>query len=66
MLYMESDTRFSTSGFFHGSVAPRPPSIPLNPLQIFTKIRKFEFIAGVIDTGDKLFTGDKDRPEMNY
>ena len=35
----ESDTRFSTSGFFHESVSPRPPSIPLEPFLIFSKIR---------------------------
>jgi hypothetical protein len=27
----ESDTRLSTSGFFHESESPRPPSIPLGP-----------------------------------
>ncbi len=27
----ESDTRFSTSGFFHESVSPEPMSIPLGP-----------------------------------
>jgi hypothetical protein len=36
---MESDTRFSTSGFFHGSVSPWPLSILLGPFQIFMKIR---------------------------
>ncbi len=30
--------RFSTSGFFHESVSPRPPSIPLEPFWIFSKI----------------------------
>ena len=33
----ESDTRFLTSGFFHESVSPRPPSIPLGPFRIFRK-----------------------------
>ncbi len=35
----ESDTRFSSLGFFHESVSPRPLSILLGPLRIFTKIR---------------------------
>ncbi len=39
--------RFSTSGFFHESVSPRPPSIPLGPFLIFSKIR------GENDTGEK-------------
>ncbi len=34
----ESDTRFRTSGFFHESVSPRPPSIPLELFWIFSKI----------------------------
>jgi hypothetical protein len=50
-----------TSGFFHESVSPRPPSIPLGPFRIFSKIRgvirEWIFIAGVNDTGDKLFSG---------
>jgi hypothetical protein len=29
--------RFSTSGFFHGSVFPKPLSIPLGPFQMFKK-----------------------------
>ncbi len=33
----ESDTRFSTSDFFHKSVSPGPLSIPLGPFQIFRK-----------------------------
>jgi hypothetical protein len=57
----ESDRRFSTSDFFHESVSPRPPSIPLEPFLIFSKIRgKFRelmFITGVNDTGNKLFSG---------
>jgi hypothetical protein len=36
-------------------------SIPLGKFRIFTKIRgdtrNFVFIAGVVDTGDELFTG---------
>ncbi len=35
----ESDTRFSTSSFFHESVSPGPLSIPLGPFRIFSKIR---------------------------
>ncbi len=34
----ESDTRFSTSGFFHESVSPRPPSIPLGPFGILSPV----------------------------
>ncbi len=39
-------------GFFHESVSPRPLSIPLGLIQIFTKIcgdiHNFVFIAGVV------------------
>ncbi len=35
----ESDTRFSPLGFFHKSVSHGPLSIPLGPIQIFSKIR---------------------------
>ncbi len=58
------NTRFSASGFFHESVSPRPPSIPLGPFWIFSKIRgdirEWIFIAGVGDTGDKLLSGVND------
>jgi hypothetical protein len=44
----------------------------MGPLRIFTKIREdirnFVFIAGVVDTGEKLFTGVNDnskRPEWD-
>ncbi len=37
----ESATRFSTSGFFHESVSPKPVSFPLGPLRIFSKIRGY-------------------------
>ncbi len=33
--YRDSDRRFSTSGFFHESISPKPLSIPLGPFQIF-------------------------------
>ncbi len=53
--------RFSSSGFFHESVSPRPISISLGPFRIFSKIRRdireLMFIAGVNDTGEKLFSG---------
>ncbi len=53
--------------FFHESVSPRPPSIPLEPFWIFSKlrgdIRKLLFITGVNDTGDKLFSGVNDTGE---
>jgi hypothetical protein len=54
----ESDTKFSTSGFFHDLV---PPS-PLGPFLVLMKscgdICNLVFIAGVVDvnnTGDKKF-----------
>jgi hypothetical protein len=50
--------RFSTSGFFHESLSPRPPSIPLGPFEFFAKIRgdirKCMLIAGDNDTGEQL------------
>jgi hypothetical protein len=46
-----------------------PLSIPSGPFRIFTKIRgairQFMFIAGGIDTVDKLFTGENDTGD-NY
>ncbi len=39
LLLRESYTRFFTLSFFHESVSPGPPSIPLGPFQIFLKIR---------------------------
>ncbi len=45
-------------------MSPGPPSIPLGPFQIFSKIRgdirEWMFITGVNNTGDKLFTGVND------
>ncbi len=38
-LLKQSDTRSSSSGFFHESVSPEPLSIPIEPIQIFKKIR---------------------------
>ncbi len=59
-----SDTTFSTSGFIHDTVSPTPPSIPLEPFWIFSKIRgdirELLFITGVNDTGNKLFSGVND------
>jgi hypothetical protein len=53
----DSATRFSTSGFFHGSVSAKSLSIPLGPFQIFLKIsgdiRNSRCTTGVIDTGAK-------------
>ncbi len=50
--------------FFHESVSPRPPSIPLGPFWIFSKIRgdirELMFITGVNDIGEKLFSGVDD------
>jgi hypothetical protein len=37
-VYRESDTRFSSSGFFHESIYSGPLSIPLGSFQIYTKI----------------------------
>ncbi len=49
---MESDTRFSTLGFFRKSVFARPLIIPLGPFWIFTKIlediRKQRLITGAL------------------
>ncbi len=43
--------------FFHESVSPRPPSIPLKPFWIFSKIhgdiRELMFITGVNNTGEQ-------------
>jgi hypothetical protein len=47
--------RFLSSGFSHELVSLGPPSIPLGPFQIFTKIRGD--IRAFVDNGDKLFTG---------
>jgi hypothetical protein len=53
----DSVTRFSTYGFFHESVSPKPLSIPLGPFQIFSKIltdiRSSRCTTGVVDTGGK-------------
>ncbi len=63
----ESDTRFLTSSFFHESVSPRPPCIPLEHFWIFSKIRgdirELMFITRVNYTGDKLFSGVNDTGE---
>ncbi len=48
-------------------MSPRPPSIPLEPFWIFSKIRvdirELLFITGVNDTGNKLFSGVNDTGE---
>ena len=53
--------------FLHESVSPRPPSIPLGPFRIFSKIRgdicELMFITGVNDTAEKLFSGVNDTSE---
>ncbi len=65
---MESDTRFSTLSFFHESVSPRPPSIPVEPFWIFSKIcgdiRELMFITGVNDTDEKFIAGVNDTGEQ--
>ncbi len=43
-LYMNSITRFSTSGFFHESVSPKSTGAP-------------RYTTGVVDTGGKFDTG---------
>ena len=52
---------------FRAQVSPRPISIPLGPFWIFSKIRgdirELMFIAGVNDTGEKLFSGVNDTGE---
>jgi hypothetical protein len=51
------DFRFFASGFFHGSVSPKPLSIQLGSFRIFSKIRgdirSSRFATGVNDTGGK-------------
>ncbi len=48
-------------------MSPRPPSIPLEPFWIFSKIRgnirELMFFTGVNDTGDKLFSSVNDTGE---
>ncbi len=55
---------FRSQFFFHESVSSRPPSIPVGPFWIFSKIRgdvrELMFITGVNDTGEKLFSGVND------
>jgi hypothetical protein len=49
----ESDTRFSTSGFFHESVSPGPMSTPLGRLEVFQKFAKIflnEYLSPVSTT----------------
>jgi hypothetical protein len=36
--HIDSATRFSTSGFLHGSVSPKPLILPIGPFRIFSKI----------------------------
>jgi hypothetical protein len=50
----DSVTRFSTEGFFHESVSPKPLSIPLGPFQNFSKLcRDICSSKCTIDTGGK-------------
>jgi hypothetical protein len=37
-----SDTRFSTSDFFHNSVCPGPLSIPVGPFRIFSRMNVYQ------------------------
>jgi hypothetical protein len=72
----ESDTRFSTSSFFHESVSPWPFSIRLGSFRLFSKIcgdiRELMFITGtsdklfrgVVDTGEKFIAGVVDTGEQ--
>ena len=57
MYQRDRATRFSTSGFLHGSVSPKPLIIPLGPFQIFSKfgrdIPSSRCTTGVFDTGGK-------------
>ncbi len=60
-LLKESVTRFSTSGFFHKSVSPKPLSIHLGPfrcLQVHFKVSAAWYVAAeVIDTDGKFAAG---------
>ena len=51
-------------------MSPRPISIPLGPFGIFSKIRgdirELMFIAGVNDTGEKLFSGVNDTADKFF
>jgi hypothetical protein len=49
--------RFSSSGFYHDSVSSGPLYFIRAISKILRDIRNFVFIAGVNDTGDKLFNG---------
>ncbi len=58
---------FRLQVFFHESVSLRPPSIPLEPFWILSKIRgdirELLFITGDNDTCNKLFSGVNDTGE---
>jgi hypothetical protein len=53
----KSATRFSISGFLHGSVSPKPLILHLGSFQIFSKIcgdiRSSMCTTSVVDTGGK-------------
>ena len=53
--------------FFINQCPHKPPSIPLEPFWIFSKIREdireLLFITSVNDTGNKLFSGVNDTGE---
>jgi hypothetical protein len=52
--YRDSATRFSTSGFFHESVSPKPLSIPSEPFRKFADIfAATRRTTAVKDTGGK-------------
>jgi hypothetical protein len=59
---MESDTRFSTLGFFMNQCPPGPQVFHLSLFEFFSKIRGDirMFITVVNDSGDKLFSGVND------
>jgi hypothetical protein len=56
-LIRDSATRFSTPGFLHESVSPKPLSMPLGPFPIFLEIHgdihSSIFTTGFVDTSGK-------------
>ncbi len=62
VVLQDSATRFSTSGFFHEPVSPKPLGTPWGPFRIFSKIRgdihSSRCTTSVIDTGGAPWLAD--------
>jgi hypothetical protein len=52
----ESDTRFSTSGFFMNQCPPGPQVFHWSHFEFFENLRRYSRINVYHDTGDKLFS----------